>query len=132
MPHPGGSPGPHLGASRPRPRGCIPACTEVDTPPPQQTTTAVVSTHPTGMHSCYRVKFNVINILIFLCPIVNEISICEKFSRTFPVIIKQNRCNEIHFKVTFHWSSCFLKAQLKQSWQYWHSCIVTSLRKSIR
>ena len=37
----GGSPGPHLGE-------CIPACTEADTPPPQQTATAAGSMHPTG------------------------------------------------------------------------------------
>ena len=65
---PGGSPGPHLGVSRPTPGGspgphlggvlqahtpggCIPACTETDTPP-QQTATAEGGTHPTGMHSC--------------------------------------------------------------------------------
>ena len=34
-----------------RPKGCIPACTEADTP--QQMATAAGSTHPTGMHSCY-------------------------------------------------------------------------------
>ena len=68
-PHPGGSlrglaggvsrPTPE-GVSRPTPGrgglqahtqgGCIPACTEADTPP---TATAAGSTHPTGMHSCY-------------------------------------------------------------------------------
>ena len=42
----GGSPGPHPGWGV-----CIPACTEADTPP--QTSTAVGSTHPTEMHSCY-------------------------------------------------------------------------------
>ena len=56
----GGCPGTHLGEgmSRPRPRGsrpspgggCIPACTEADTP--QQTATAAGGTHPTGMHCC--------------------------------------------------------------------------------
>ena len=29
-----------------------------------------------------------------------------------------------------HWSSSFLMAQLKQSWQHWHSCIVGSLWKN--
>ena len=69
----GGSPGPHLegvlqahtwggfqadtwGGGRVFPGrhpggGCIPACTEADTP--KQTATATSSTHPTGMHSCY-------------------------------------------------------------------------------
>ena len=43
----GGSPGPH-------PWGVgIPACTEAEPPPPQQTATAASGTHPTGMHSCY-------------------------------------------------------------------------------
>ena len=30
-----------------------------------------------------------------------------------------------------HWSSSFLMAQLKQSWQHWHSCIAESLCKSL-
>ena len=34
--------------------GCIPACTEADTP--QQTTTAAGGTHPTGIHSCFTMK----------------------------------------------------------------------------
>ena len=46
------------GVSRPTPRGCpgpgpggcIPACTEADTP--YQTATAAGGTHHTGMHSC--------------------------------------------------------------------------------
>ena len=54
------------GVSRSRPEGgvvssprqgvCIPACTEADThtPSPQQTATAVDGTHPTGMHSCFK------------------------------------------------------------------------------
>ena len=41
----------HTWGSRPDPEGCIPAGTEADTP--QQTATAVGSTHPTGMNSCY-------------------------------------------------------------------------------
>ena len=28
---------------------------------------------------------------------------------------------------SLHWSSSFIMTQLKQSWQYWHSCIVESL-----
>ena len=36
----------------PGPRWCIPAYTEADTPPPEQTATAAGGTHPTGMHSC--------------------------------------------------------------------------------
>ena len=40
---PGGCPGPGPG-------GCIPTCTEADTP--KQMATAVGGTHPTGMHSC--------------------------------------------------------------------------------
>ena len=49
--HTQGGPGPGLGGM-PSPRGCIPTCTETDTPPPpQQTATAVGGTHPTGMHS---------------------------------------------------------------------------------
>ena len=40
------------GVSRPTPGGCIPVCTEADTPPPW-TATAASATHPTGMHSCY-------------------------------------------------------------------------------
>ena len=35
----------------PGPEGCIPACTEADTPL-QQTATAAGGRHPTGMHSC--------------------------------------------------------------------------------
>ena len=68
-PQPGGSPGPLQGAgdlqahtwgdvqahtggvSRPKCKGCIPACTEAD-PHSQQTATTVGGTHPTGMHSC--------------------------------------------------------------------------------
>ena len=42
-PHPGGSPGPHLGE-------CIPACTEADF----LMATAVGSTHPTGINSCFK------------------------------------------------------------------------------
>ena len=63
-PHPGGggewgAPGPHLGGvSRPTPGGgAIPACTEIDPPPPRLTATAVGGTHPTGMHSCFSWKF---------------------------------------------------------------------------
>ena len=45
-PHPGGSPGLHLVG--------IPACTEADTPPPHtHMATAVGSTHPARMHSCF-------------------------------------------------------------------------------
>ena len=51
-PHPGGCPGPHLGA--PGPGGFIPACTEADTPPPQQMATTAGGMHPTGMHSCLK------------------------------------------------------------------------------
>ena len=47
----GGSPGPHLGVSRPTTRGCIPVCTEADCPLPMATT--VGSMYPTGMHSCF-------------------------------------------------------------------------------
>ena len=51
-----GCPGPGLGEARPggggQARGCIPACTEADTPP-QQTATAADGTHPTGIHSSY-------------------------------------------------------------------------------
>ena len=62
-PHPGGKLRDLAGGFRPThrgeklmslaggPGGVIPACTEADTP--QQTTTAVVSTHPTGMHSSW-------------------------------------------------------------------------------
>ena len=53
---PGGSrPTPEEGVSRPRLGewgACIPACTEADTPPPQQMATAASGTHPTGMQSC--------------------------------------------------------------------------------
>ena len=39
-----------------------------------------------------------------------------------------------HNRITFqcrrlHWSSLFLMAQLKRSWQYWHSCIVRICKK---
>ena len=30
-----------------------------------------------------------------------------------------------------YWSCSFLMAQLKQSWQYWHSCIAQNLRKNL-
>ena len=30
-----------------------------------------------------------------------------------------------------YWSCSFLMAQLKRSWQYWHSCIVQNLRKTL-
>ena len=65
----GGSPGPHLGVSRPTPRVvsrptlgglCIPAFTEAD--PLPWTATAAGSTHPTGMYSCFRKLFVDINI----------------------------------------------------------------------
>ena len=49
-PHPGrGSPGPHPGGV-----GGVPACTEADTSPQQQTATAAGGTHPTGMHSSWK------------------------------------------------------------------------------
>ena len=62
-PHPGGFPGPHLGrglqatpggsgVSQPRAGGYKLACTEANTPLPQQTATAVGGMYPTGMHSC--------------------------------------------------------------------------------
>ena len=44
----GGCPGPGGVQAR---GVCIPACTETDTPRPQQTATAAGGTHPTGMHS---------------------------------------------------------------------------------
>ena len=65
-PRGGGSPGPHLEGEGGRLRGlaggslhvhthggggCIPTCTEADTP--QQMATAAGGTHPTGMHSCF-------------------------------------------------------------------------------
>ena len=51
--HSGGGVGVGVGVvSRPRPVGCIPACTEADTL--QQTATAADGTHPTGMHSCWK------------------------------------------------------------------------------
>ena len=79
----GGSPGPHPGGKLrglaggsqvPHPEGpgshrkgglqahtlgrvCIPACTEADTPLPEQTATAAGGTHPTGMHSCFQCKY---------------------------------------------------------------------------
>ena len=66
----GGSPGPHLGgypslrwggwSPGPGPGGCIPACTEADTP--QQTGTAAGGTHPTGMHSC--VTLNIVKVTL--------------------------------------------------------------------
>ena len=40
------------GVSRPTPRGCIPACTQADSPLRLTATTG--GTHPTGMHPCYR------------------------------------------------------------------------------
>ena len=61
-PTPGG-PRPTFGGvsrSRARPRGCIPACTEADPPPPQQTANAADGTHPTGMHSCLHVLYLVV------------------------------------------------------------------------
>ena len=36
-------------------------------------------------------------------------------------------CNRITFQGPIHWSSSFLTAQLKQSWQYYHSYIVKTL-----
>ena len=41
-----------------------------------------------------------------------------------------------YMKITFqdwrlHWSCSFLMAQLKQSWQYWHSGVVESLWKTL-
>ena len=73
----GGLGGSGWGASRPTPRGVqahawgvrgvspgpswewIPACTEADTTPLQQTTTAAGGTHPTGMHSCLQFLWKV-------------------------------------------------------------------------
>ena len=48
---PGGCPGPCPGGVQAQARGCIPACTEADTP--QQMVTAADGMHPTGMHSCW-------------------------------------------------------------------------------
>ena len=40
--------------------------------------------------------------------------------------------NRVTFQgCTLQWSSSFLMEQLKQSWQYWHSCIVKSLWKTL-
>ena len=40
--------------------------------------------------------------------------------------------NRITFQgCRLHWSSSFLMAQLKRSWQNWHSCIVESLSKTL-
>ena len=35
--------------------GGIPACTEAETPP-GETATAADGTHPTGMHSCFKIQ----------------------------------------------------------------------------
>ena len=55
-----GDPGPCLGGGVQAQAwgswGCIPACIEADTPPPQMAT-AADGTHPTGMHSCLKQKF---------------------------------------------------------------------------
>ena len=70
-PRPGG------GCPGPGPGGCIPACTEADTP--QQTATAEDGTHPTGMHSCYRsgtVNSNTVNSKFHLIR-----SCCEYLAR---------------------------------------------------
>ena len=41
-------------------------------------------------------------------------------------------CNTITFQgCILHWSSSVLMAQLKQSWQYWYSCIAESLGKTL-
>ena len=41
-------------------------------------------------------------------------------------------CNRIKFQgCKLHWSNSFLMAQLKWTWQYWHSCIVESLWKTL-
>ena len=41
-------------------------------------------------------------------------------------------CNMITFQCCIlHWSSSILMAQLKWSWQYWHSCIAERLWKPI-
>ena len=47
----GGSQAHTQGGPSPGPGGCIPACTEADTPP--QMATAAGSMHPTGMHACF-------------------------------------------------------------------------------
>ena len=52
--HTRGGPGPYWGGVQAQAGGCIPTCTEADTPPPQHTTTAAGGTHPTGMHSCLK------------------------------------------------------------------------------
>ena len=42
-----------------------------------------------------------------------------------------NRYKRIIFqRCKLHWSHSFLMAQLKQSWQYWHSCVTESLWKN--
>ena len=46
---------------------CNPACTEADTP--QQTATAAVGTHPTGMHSCFKMDSQ-----IFQCNVHVDVS----------------------------------------------------------
>ena len=41
-------------------------------------------------------------------------------------------CNRIAFQgCRLHWSDSFLMAQLKQSWQYWHSCTGESLWRTL-
>ena len=84
-----GTPGPHPGVSRPtpgervsrpRPRECIPACTDADTP--QQPATAAGGVHPTGMHSCCCG----ISMCSIFMPLIKEQSPCPRvlLSQTKP------------------------------------------------
>ena len=43
-----------------------------------------------------------------------------------------SRCNKITFNgCRLHWPSSFLMAQVKRNWQYWNSCVVGSLWKTL-
>ena len=80
IPRGGGSPGPHPGG------GCIPACTEADTPRPQQTATAAGGTHPTGMHSCFDDKI----VVLWALPLCNLIEISLSYRVSFNIIARSD------------------------------------------
>ena len=50
----------------------------------------------------------------------------------FNVKLDKSGKNSIKFQgCRLHWSSSFLMAQIKQSWQYWHVCYKESLWKTL-
>ena len=85
-----------------------------------------------GFHK--RTIFIIGNIAIYANIVFPEIS---SFLPYLHQMISVNKKLDVHGheRITFqgyrfHWSISFLMAQLKRNLQYWHSCVVESLRKN--